>query len=460
MGSPGILRDGPRVYAKARFVWIREAPGDTGWIGYLWLGGSARLRNQAPHYGAGCERWVAIEPRGFVCVDGTRATLDPDDPVLAAIQPYTPAIERAWPHQYAESRGVPRYEALPTRDQQRRREWDLEAHLARVAAARQGDVVPTLRGVDLRPAAEPPPVFPTLHSSTHEQHRELRPRSTLAYSHEALHQGRTFLLSADLMWVPKDRVSPYPKVTFRGVELDKDARLPLAFFRGEDRPQRRRTGDGFEPTGDQWKRLAWVELTGRREELDGVAYLETRDRGLWVKADDAVVPVPAKETPWGAPLDGPDTTGRTPRGRATWLEASVWQGWLIAYEGQRPVYATMISPGRGGTPVPGKDPLETASTPIGTFKITGKFATATMVAPHQFIHSDVPWTQNFSGPHALHGAYWHDDWGSRKSAGCVNLSPLDGQWLFDFTEPQLPPGWHGVRWQPSRDPATTFVVHG
>ena len=85
--------------------------------------------------------------------------------------------------------------------------------------------------------------------------------------------------------------------------------------------------------------------------------------------------------------------------------------------------------------------------------------TATMEAPNEFIHSDVPWTQNFSGPHALHGAYWHDDWGNRKSAGCVNVSPIDGRWLFYFTEPVMPEGWHGLRWLPYLEPATTFIVH-
>ena len=44
-----------------------------------------------------------------------------------------------------------------------------------------------------------------------------------------------------------------------------------------------------------------------------------------------------------------------------------------------------------------------------------------MEAPDEFIHSDVPWTQNFSGAHALHSAYWHDDWGSNKSGGCINV---------------------------------------
>jgi hypothetical protein len=63
------------------------------------------------------------------------------------------------------------------------------------------------------------------------------------------------------------------------------------------------------------------------------------------------------------------------------------------------------------------------------------------------------------GPYALHGAYWHDNWGNPQSGGCINLSPIDAKWLFDFTEPKLPPGWHGVRWIPSEGPATIVVLH-
>jgi hypothetical protein len=156
---------------------------------------------------------------------------------------------------------------------------------------------------------------------------------------------------------------------------------------------------------------------------------------------------------------GADETGHAPEGRQTWIEVSILDGYLIAYEGTRPVFATLISPGRGGPPVGDRDPLETASTPTGFFKITGKFATATMVAPNELVHSDVPWAQNFTAKHALHAAYWHDDWGHLKSGGCVNVSPIDGKWLFEFTEPVIPKGWHGVRWLPKREPATMMIIN-
>ena len=81
-----------------------------------------------------------------------------------------------------------------------------------------------------------------------------------------------------------------------------------------------------------------------------------------------------------------------------------------------------------------------------------------MVHDETLLHSDVPWTQNFHGPHALHTAYWHDQWGEKKSGGCVNVSPADGRFLFGWTDPPLPEGWHGMRLE--RDaPSTRMVVH-
>lgn len=449
------------VYARTRFVWIRPQPGEgSGWIGYLWTGGAAPLKTGSPLGAPGCAKsWYELVPRGFVCVDDVKATLDERDPVLARLAPYTPRLGSAWPHHYGESRGVERYAALPSPEEQRRREWDLPQQQERLTQAAQGKTPPLLEGVDLTPAPEQPIELGALPPVISEPRTRLLPLSTVAWSAETRVGERSFLLSADMMWVPKDRVAPYPKITFKGVRLGGEEQLPLAFFRSEGRPKYRREGEAFITTGDAFARLSHVGLTGQAVGEGKARYLETREPGVWVLAADAVVPTPRPTTPWGAPVGEADTTGKAPPGRATWTETSVWQGWLIAYEGTRPVYVTLVSPGRGGTPERGKPAIDTASTPVGVFKITGKFATATMVAPGDFIHSDVPWTQNFSGPHALHGAYWHDNWGNRMSAGCVNVSPEDGKWLYEFTEPTVPEGWHGLRWQPELEPATTFVVH-
>jgi hypothetical protein len=413
--------DAPRVYAKSRFVWIRPEPdGSKEWIGYLWTGGSVKLRHKKPVYGPGCMEWYAVEPRGFVCVDGMHATLDPNDATYRALLPYAPNLSSPWPHLYAESLGLDRE--------------PLELHS--------------------------PPAFPAMALGVHEPHPHLPRRSTVAYSRELMFDAQPYLLSADFTWIPKASVKPYPEITFHGVKLGSEAKLPLAFFRGKDRPVYTRDDAGEFVQGDgTFPRLGFVELSGESALSGKDRYFRTRDGQRWLKQSDAVMPTPAVATPWGAAVGEPDTSGRAPKGRATWLEISVGQGTLIAYEDTTPVFTTLIAPGRGGGGLPDEDLIPHALTPLGTFPISGKFATATMEAPGEFIHSDVPWTQNFSGPYAVHAAYWHDDWGTLKSGGCVNVSPIDGRTLFEFTEPALPPGWHGVRWLPWLGASTLVVVH-
>jgi hypothetical protein len=55
----------------------------------------------------------------------------------------------------------------------------------------------------------------------------------------------------------------------------------------------------------------------------------------------------------------------------------------------------------------------------------------------------VPWTQFYSPERslALHTAYWHDQFGVRRSRGCLNLAPRDARWLYFWSDPQVPPGW-------------------
>lgn len=455
------VEDGPRAYAKTRFVWIRSEPDiGTDWIGFLWTAGSTKLKSTKPRSGPGCETWYPVEPRGWVCVDGRRVTLDRNDPVLAALHAHGPDLDSPRPHRYGESIGLKRYDKLPTPELQKVREPGFEEHRKRVLDARGGTPDERLAGIDLALPTEEPPSFPELLPSVHEGRVHLLRRSTVAYSREVRWGDRGFLLAGDYTWIPKDRVKLYAPVTFRGTSLDT-VKLPIAFFRGEDRPQFRRADDGkLVPTGEKWKRLSFVELGDESVEFEGERYLALRTGGLYVKARDAVVPKSRAKTPWGDAVGSGERQSEEPKGRRSWLEVSILGGWLIAYEDTKPVYATMISAGRGGEPVEGRPTLETASTPTGSFPINGKFATATMEAPGEFVHSDVPWVQNLVGPYALHTAYWHDNWGKLMSAGCVNVSPDDAKWLYEFTDPKVPSGWHGVRWVPKAGPTTMVIIHG
>jgi hypothetical protein len=471
-GAAPALADGPivpphdgvtRIYAKSRFVWIRYEPSPTsGWTGFMWTGGAVRTKSPTPVPGSGdCPAWYPIEPRGFVCADGVNATTDRDDPAYVALLPHTANVQSPYPFSYGESREVQRYRSLPSIAEQKSREWDYQTHQDQLAAAKGGgEVHSSLVGVDFKPGTDPIPLFPEVSSTLREERKRIALGSTISWSREVEHEGRTFLLGADFAWFPKDRVVPYPEVTFHGTPLGNGLELPVGFIREKARPQYKKDDKGgFVANGESWPRLAIVPLSATTETVEGVTYLETKAPGIWIAEKDVTVARAPAASPWGKPMTG-ERLDEGARGDAPrrWLEVSVLGGWLVAYEGTKAVYTTMISPGRGGIPERGIDPLKTASTPVGEWPISGKFIHAMMVHDETLIHSDVPWTQNFHGPHAIHTAYWHDKWGEKMSGGCVNVSPIDGKWLFGWTDPPLPEGWHGMRLE--RDaPSTRMVVH-
>jgi len=442
--APSIA-DGDRIYSKARFVWIQPGPYPSkGWIGYLTLGGSVRLKGtkeSAKVAGAGCDAWYAVEPQGYVCLDSKTTTLDPTDREYIALREGAANTASPYPYEYGESLGAPRYATTPTESEQQRIEWDLDKHREKLAELSKDpkSADPKYVGIDLTRAGVPMPEWPTFGPIVREARDYVAPGSTIAWSHAFDLGDRTFLETSDHALVPKDRVRPYPKTSFHGVMLEGETKLPIAFFRKQDRPKLKRDGEAFVETGDSFARLSWVMLTGASEEVKGETFLETRESGIWVREKDAAVADKRGPVPY--------RTDETPDGRRTWVDISVLGGTMVAYENERPVFATLISAGRGGIPFRGRDPVSTASTPTGSFRVDGKFKTATMVSStdSSIVHSEVQYVQNFHGPHALHGAYWHDDWGELKSGGCVNLSPRDSAWLFGWSDPQLPEDWFGIR---------------
>ncbi|MEM7609983.1 MAG: L,D-transpeptidase, partial [Myxococcota bacterium] len=142
-----------------------------------------------------------------------------------------------------------------------------------------------------------------------------------------------------------------------------------------------------------------------------------------------------------------------PEGATTWIDIDISEQTLVAYRGETPVYATLISSGRRG---------RHHATPIGEHRVWVKLAFSDMdnlqrenVARNYAIER-VPWVQYFAGANGLHAAFWHDEFGRRKSHGCINLAPRDAQALFAFTEPALPTGWTAIF--PRPDEPTTVVV--
>ncbi len=196
-------------------------------------------------------------------------------------------------------------------------------------------------------------------------------------------------------------------------------------------------------TGDPLARHSVLRLTGEAVTVNGATYHET-DEGWWMKGADGVRTNPA-------PKPSDLKTGEK------WIDVNVKTQTLVAFEGERPVFATAVSSG-----LEHSDSSKDHHTPRGTFRIREKHIAATMdgdvASDGPYSIEDVPWIMYFNGSYALHGAFWHNLFGRTKSHGCVNLAPQDAKALFAWAEPHLPDGWHGVM-ATSERPGTRVVVH-
>jgi hypothetical protein len=192
-----------------------------------------------------------------------------------------------------------------------------------------------------------------------------------------------------------------------------------------------------------WAPRSVVALDARQRSITASRrrYLKTREtardgEALYVLATDAIV-VSDRVTP---PTE-PGADGK-------WLQFSISKGTLVAYEGRRAVFTTLASPGLGGVPSPDGDPVRDSTTPLGTFRISVKHLSDDMSASSgtdtTLSIAEVPYTQYFDMPFAIHVAYWHENFGEPMSGGCINVSPQDGRYLFDWTLPTLPAGWDAV----------------
>lgn len=147
-------------------------------------------------------------------------------------------------------------------------------------------------------------------------------------------------------------------------------------------------------------------------------------------SDSATVPRSSVSIAW--PTERPE---QIPSGEQ-WLHIRLAEQTLVAYEGDQPVYATLVSTG-----VEGRD------TPTGTHRVIRKFISTTMRGPDEkfgrYTVADVPWTMFYDGAYAIHGAYWHETFGRVRSHGCTNIPPMDARWIYHWSKPELPSGWHG-----------------
>lgn len=467
-------------------------------IGYL-RGGAKAPVNPKAIQASNCKAgWYKLVPRGYVC--GKYATTDLEDPrVRLGTTP--PKTDQTVPYQYAYNTkdGTPLYRSVPSREQMnvyepylvasrkpkadsKKKSRDADAdEEERDEEERPDSGQPVSSGADdgaVRAAmetsagkdagagdpadAEPPKPWWQAGPDAGRPDVKLSDLSEGSDSVLARRMVKGFFVAVDKqfgwnhrLWykttdglvAPADRMAINKPPSFHGVEIggSNQPKLPVGFVISTN-AYKYQLGDGGEPERKGKVSLhAIAALTGKTAQRKGAVYRETTD-GWWMRAADSTLTEPGPP-----PADiGPDEK---------WIDINLTRQTLVAFEGSRAVYATLVSTGKKGA-TKAKD----HSTIQGAFRIREKHIAATMdgdgAGPGENPYSiqDVPYVMYFKGSYALHAAFWHNNFGHKMSHGCVNLSPLDARHVFMWATPALPQGWHGV-WSTRDAPGALVVTH-
>jgi hypothetical protein len=477
--------DGKKLAPLAMGVAVRARPDRTSSLVGLLRVGSRVARSEQIVSREGCSGgWYAIRPIGFVCSEQD-VTTDLQHPIARAIT-VEPDRTKPMPYRYGFLRAIaPNYLRVPSVEEQYKYETRLERHLRnwKKLSATWDQVEPGANDVPLdsngmAQADEHPQrkvtdgdlkAFPSVDGdripwwlSPRRQIPNLSnfkaPEYAVIANRLKRHAGvalvgsflagsqtheRRFAITTDARLIPADKIKPYAGSSFHGQDLRKVG-LPIAFVRSKEaRSWRLENGRLLPDERINWREF--VALSGVVNEFRGKRMVKARD-GRWLESEDLLVAANPSSLPlWSSK-------------NVHWIDVGIINQVMVLWEGQRPIYATLVSTGRDGL----GDPQTTHSTPVGTFRIYQKHITSTMdsdVADEEFELRDVPWVMYFKGGFALHGAYWHNEFGRARSHGCVNLSPIDARLVFQWSSPQVPEHWHSVTTGSEFEDGTLVNIH-
>lgn len=121
------------------------------------------------------------------------------------------------------------------------------------------------------------------------------------------------------------------------------------------------------------------------------------------------------------------------------IVASVTYQTLSCFEGNNEVFFCRIASGQ--TLDAFGFPSDELATPVGDLSAWWKIISKNMTAgtfQSGYSTPAVPWSTFISGEGvAIHGAFWHNDFGERRSHGCINVTPEDAKWIFRWTTPYI-----------------------
>ncbi len=138
-------------------------------------------------------------------------------------------------------------------------------------------------------------------------------------------------------------------------------------------------------------------------------------------------PTPTWQPTFRAPQEGISTGRPLGIGRyEKWIDVDLTSQTLTAYEGDALVFQTLISSG-----------LTPNNTVTGQFRVWLRFESQTMdgsLLGYDYYLEGVPYVMYFFEDYALHGTFWHNNFGNPMSHGCVNMETGDAGWIFEWSE--------------------------
>ncbi|MEZ4450780.1 MAG: L,D-transpeptidase family protein [Nannocystaceae bacterium] len=409
-------------------------------LGYLRIGTRLKVTEKVGETDECKKGFHGLPMGGFVCA-GKGFVVEKDKPPFMKYEIPRPALDQAHPYLYGFVRkwSSPMWWRIPT-DTERAA---AEAQRAQRESERTGTPIAAAGDTDGDAAASPTPGEPAadvklpLSLATPWLERGF----FLSLGEKIKEESRSYYRTARGAFVEAGDVSPYDAKDFKGVELGDEIAFPVAFVDKKETKLFALTDDNKLKAVKTLEKRDFIDVD-EETEIGGKAYMITPD-GHLVRKDHLAIPelqpLPKGLDPW-----------------ERWVDVSLSKQMLVAYEGTRPVYVTLVSTGKKGTPE------ESFETPTGRWRIYTKHISTTMdgntASDGNYSIQDVPWTMFFFGSYALHGAFWHRSFGHVRSHGCVNLGPSDARWLFFWTTPFLPEGWHGVH-ATDESPGSTVIVH-
>ncbi|NUM47261.1 MAG: L,D-transpeptidase [Anaerolineales bacterium] len=202
---------------------------------------------------------------------------------------------------------------------------------------------------------------------------------------------------------------------FQGIEFQRSPRNPFGWILQPVETKSSPSYLSLDNNTGQWVNRFEIYQMYDKTTSEGLEWVMVRP-GEWIEKRYISMVYPRASPPEGI------TSAR-------WLDVNLYEQTIVAYEGTRLVFATVISSGI--------DPFWTRP---GLFSIYQKLDTTYMTGSFEadgsdrYYLEDVPWTMYFDEARALHGAYWHTGYGWPRSHGCVNLSPGDSQWLYNWAQ--------------------------